>query len=157
MTLERLKAAAEEIFKLDGVCSVTVGRLSEDPGSFYYCYPKNPGQPKPLFDHACQELQGAAIKMLDNNDLELMIVVIDDHRILVARWRELACAVMTKTGSEVNKSIRRKIRRVGQKYDRRDPDNTRLGKALGELERSNPEVAKAADNYDRMVDKVLDR
>ena len=157
MTWERLKAPAEEIFKVDGVCSVTVGRVGEDPGSFYYCYPKKLGQPKPIFDHACQELQGAAIKMLDNNGLELVTVIIGNYRILVARWRELACAVMTETGHEVNKSIQRKIRRVGQKYDRRDPDDTRLGKTLGDLERSNPEVAAAADNYDRMVDRALDR
>ena len=154
MTPIQLKDPAEEIFKLPGVLSVTVGRLDDDLRSFHYCYEEKPEHPKSPFDHTCQKLQGAAIKMLANNGLACTTVVLANHRIIVARWRELACAVTTEKADNVNKSIWRKVWSVGRKYDRKNPDDTRLGKALGELERSNPEVAKAADSYDRMTDRV---
>ena len=153
MTWENLKAPAEEISKLSGALSVTVGRLGEDGDSFYSvsCFARC------AKTDTWQALERASIKLLDNNGLEEITVVIYGCRIIVARWHELACAVRTEKDSPLNKAIWRTVRRVGQKYDRRDPDNTQLGKVLGDLERADPEVAKAADNYDRMVDRILDR
>lgn len=37
-----------------------------------------------------------------------------------------------------------------------DPDETKLGRVLGELERSDPAVARAAAKYDAAVTKLLD-
>lgn len=40
---------------------------------------------------------------------------------------------------------------------RSDPDDTVLGRALGDLERSNPEVARAADKLDRVSREIGER
>ena len=36
-----------------------------------------------------------------------------------------------------------------------DPDGTRLGQTLGELERQDPAVARAAAKYDKIMKKLL--
>lgn len=141
--LKKLQQPADDIIRLNGVLSVTVAMV-EGVDSYT------------VGDCGLNTLQFEAAKMLDRLGLDTVTIVIDHRRIIVTRWNEFACAVTVSRTSPANKSIRRTIFRVGRKYDRRDPDDTQLGKALGELERTVPEVAQAANNYDRVTEEILD-
>lgn len=141
--LKDLQKPADEIIKLNGVLSVTIIKVGEIDSYT-------------VGDCGLNTFQFEAIKMLNRLELDSTTIVIDQLVVIVTRWNELACAVTVQRSSPATKSIRRMICRVGRKYDRRDPDNTQLGKALGELERTVPEVAQAANNYDRVTEEILD-